>query len=197
MPVRVLPQLIILPFFPIVGSECINHWHLANHKNRRKKLGLKNTKPIEKEFMNWLEKGVIGNFRKSEKSKIKKSVKFKGEIKHKLQNVTVWTLTISSTILTKDFEAVQKLYDLKIVKKQNNAIDIKVIVENGILKKIQKNYGEPLTKKDSRHKYFIRYNADDHSRKNAGLNFYLGDVKSAKSTVSRSSEPRSGKDFIK
>ena len=83
------------------------------------------------------------------------------------------------------------------MKKQNNAIDIKVIVENGILKKIQKNYGEPLTYKDSRHKYFIRFNADDHSRENAGLNFYLGDVKSAKSTVSRSSEPRSGKDFIK
>ena len=65
------------------------------------------------------------------------------------------------------------------------------------MKKIQKNYGEPLTYKDSRHKYFIRFNADDHSQENAGLNFYLGDVKSAKSTVSRSSEPRSGKDFIK
>ena len=170
---------------------------MANHKNRRKKYGIKNVKPIEKEFMNWLEKGVIGNFRKSEKSKIKKSVEIKGKIKHKLQDVTIWTLTISSTILSKDFEAVQKLYNLKIVKKQNNAIDIKVIVETGILKKIKKNYGEPLTEKDSRHKYFIRFNADDHSRKNAGLNFYLGDVKSAKSTVSRSSEPRSGKDFIK
>ena len=37
--------------------------------------------------MNWLEKGVIGNFRKSEKSKIKKSVEIKGKIKHKWQDV--------------------------------------------------------------------------------------------------------------
>ena len=84
--------------------------------------------------MNWLEKGVIGNFRKSEKSKIKKRVEIKGKIKHKLQNVTIWTLTISSTILTKDFEAIQKLYDLKIEKRSDDEVKGRKICTEVFLK---------------------------------------------------------------
>ena len=66
--------------FVILGSECIRHWYLTKHKARKDKN--KTAKPIESEFMKFLEKGVIGNFRRE--------LKNGGPKKH------LWIITISS-----------------------------------------------------------------------------------------------------
>ena len=64
----------------ILGSECIRHWYLTKHKARKDKN--KTAKPIESEFMKFLEKGVIGNFRR--------------ELKNREPKKHLWIITISS-----------------------------------------------------------------------------------------------------
>merc|ERR1712107_330242 len=109
--------------------------------------------------------------------------------------VRIWKITISSEILTKNFKEAEKRYKLKIDKKQNNAIDCQIVVEDKVLRKMKKSYIESGTlEKDSRHKFFIKLKTGDQT---GCLNFYLKDIVSAESNVYRSSDPTCGKDFLK
>ena len=145
----------------------------------------KTKKPIEFEFKKFLENGIIGNFRK--------------EIKTESKYTKNWLITISSPILFKNFDAVKKYYNLKIDKKQNNAIDVTVVVESKKLNNIKKSYSGKIDK-DSRHRFFLKFKSDETSENDEsrpGINFYLEDLQNPESQVFRSSEPTSGKDFIK
>ena len=102
-------------------------------------------------------------------------------------------------ILFRDFDVVKKYYNLKIDKKENNSIDVTIIVDSEKLDNIKKNYSGEI-EKDSRHRFFLKIKSDETSENDEsrpGINFYLEDLQNPESQVFRSSEPTSGKDFIK
>ena len=170
----------------IIGSECINHWYKKKNLVR----GYKNVKPIESEFMKWLKNGIVGHIRQSEILNIGRCPP-EANANTNSKREMVLTIALTSKVIFKDFNVAREVYDLKIKKIKNNAITVKVIVPPN-MKKVAKTL-----KKDSRHRFFMRFKAEDYSRDPPGLNFYLQDVQSAESKVYKTSEPTTGKDFLK
>ena len=103
------------------------------------------------------------------------------------------TYIIFSELLTKNFKVAKQEYKLKLKKGKNNAVDLKIAVEEKVLKKIKKSYKFKL-EKDSRHRFFLKL---DFEEKSKALHFYLQDLQNPESNVFRSSEPTTGKDFLK
>ena len=100
---------------------------------------------------------------------------------------------VFSELLTKNFRFAKQEYKLKLKKGKNNAVDLKIAVEEKVLKRIKKSYNFKL-KKDSRHRFFLKL---DFEEKSKALHFYLQDLQNPESNVFRSSEPTTGKDFLK
>ena len=170
----------------IIGSECINHWYKKKNLVR----GYKNVKPIESEFMKWLKNGIVGHIRQSEILNIGRCPP-EANVNTNSKREMVLTIALTSKVIFKDFNVAREVYDLKIKKIKNNAITVKVIVPPN-MKRVAKTL-----KKDSRHRFYLRFKAEDYSRDPPGLNFYLQDVQSAESKVYKTSEPTTGKDFLK
>ena len=72
-------------------------------------------------------------------------------------------------------------------------MDLTITVEEKVLKEIKKSYNFEL-KKDSRHRFFLKLDYEERSK---ALHFYLQDLQNPESNVFRSSEPTTGKDFLK
>ncbi len=163
----------------IVGSKCIITFFKAKHW---KKDHLKGQKAFETEFLKWGQSGVIGHFRRTKK------------IAKKL----AWVVTISSKLVADDFKNFKKEFNCHISHKIRDAIDVTINVSPHILKKLDREYlqGEKI-QKDSRHRFFLKYKAEDISKTPLRLQFYLEDLSSPESTSFSTSEPSRGKDFIK
>ena len=178
----------------IVGSECISNWY----KKRNEKKKYKRGKPIEFEFMKMTTNGIIGHFREATSMKIKVSDKNGENLRFVMKKA--WNITISNKAIFEEFELFEKDYKTTIKPKLNNALDLKVIVEDEVLKKVKKSYLIPgkLTK-DSRHKFYLKIILDDKSQINAKplpINFYLMKMDRPESKTFRTTEPSSGKDFL-
>ena len=180
----------------IVGSECVTTFNRVKHKSRDH---LKGRQPIEKEFIKWAQDGIIGHFRKERQVKLK--VHLKKSIK--MRTCQEWTITIPSKIISEDFEGFCKQYNVPIKIKENGAIDIKVLVTPTVLTHLKKTYFYPETESlenDSRHKFYIRFKVDElgeHDDPPYPVRFYVYNLENPESKAFRSSEPTSGKDFLK
>ena len=180
----------------IVGSECITTFNRVKHKSREH---LKGRQPIEKEFMKWAQDGIIGHFRQERK------VKLKVHLKKSIQMRTCqeWTISIPSKIISADFEGFCKQYKVPIKLKKNGAIDVKILVTPSILTHLKKTYFYPETERledDSRHRFYLKFKVDELGEVNDPpypVRFYVYDLDKPESKAFRSSEPTSGKDFLK
>ena len=107
-----------------------------------------------------------------------------------------------SEIIAPDFEGFCKQYKAPLKLKKNEAIEVKALVTPTVLTKLKKNYFMPETtvpQRDSRHRFYIRFKVDELGEAQDPpfpVRFYIEDLANPESKVSRSSEPRSGKDFI-
>jgi len=178
----------------IVGSSCINTFY----KSRKEKNKIyKGHNPIEFTFMQWSQKGIIGNFRKQIKIPVK--ISKNGKVKEFQRNA--WVITVSNKAVFEDFEALEKEYSTSIQPKVNNAIEITVIVSENVLKKMKKTYlkDSKCLEKNTRHKFFLNFKIDDHTQMGKPpipINFHLSKLENPEASNFRCSEPTSGKDFL-
>jgi len=178
----------------IVGSSCINTFY----KSRKEKNKIyKGHNPIEFTFMQWSQKGIIGNFRKQIKIPVK--ISKNGKVKEFQRNA--WVITVSNKAVFEDFDALEKEYSTSIQPKVNNAIEITVIVSENVLNKMKKTYlkDSNCLEKNTRHKFFLNFKIDDHTQMGKPpipINFHLSKLENPEASNFRCSEPTSGKDFL-
>jgi hypothetical protein len=109
-------------------------------------------------------------------------------------------LDFFAEFLVEHIKDIGKQYKLRMTPTKNQALDIYVFISKEALKKgILKGKKSKNLKKDSRHKFIIRVTQDNLtlSEPPYELNFHLVKVISAESTICKTSEPTSGKDFVK